>query len=139
MLTIPPATRVFLATAPTDMRKSFDGLYALVENVLQEAPLSGHLFVFRNRRRDRLKVLWWDQDGLALFYKRLERGTYRFPTDVSSTPTGSTVSVGKCEIRASDLALLLEGIELRSVTRRKRFELPGAGASASRTSQPSAS
>ena len=139
MLTIPPATRVFLATAPTDMRKSFDGLYALVENVLEEAPLSGHLFVFRNRRRDRLKVLWWDQDGLALFYKRLERGTYQFPTDVSSTPAGSTVSVGKCEIRASDLALLLEGIELRSVTRRKRFELPGEGVSASRTSQPSAS
>ena len=139
MLTIPPATRVFLATAPTDMRKSFDGLYALVENVLEEAPLSGHLFVFRNRRRDRLKVLWWDRDGLALFYKRLERGTYQFPTDASSSATGSAASAGKCEIRASDLALLLEGIDLQSVTRRKRFQLPGAGVPASRTSQPSAS
>ena len=69
MLTIPHRTRVFLATTPTDMRKSFDGLYALVESVLQKAPLSGHLFVFRNRRRDRLKLLWWDQDGLAIFYK----------------------------------------------------------------------
>ena len=68
MLTIPHTTRVFLATIPTDMRKSFDGLYALVESVLQEAPLSGHLFVFRKRRRDRLKLLWWDRDGLAIFY-----------------------------------------------------------------------
>ena len=139
MLTIPPATRVFLATAPTDMRKSFDGLYALVENVLQEAPLSGHLFVFRNRRRDRIKLLWWDRDGLALFYKRLERGTYQFPTDASSARAGSATSAGKYEIRSSDLALLLEGIDLRSVTRRKRFELPGAGAFGARTAQPSAS
>ena len=68
MLTIPHTTRVFLATIPIDMRKSFDGLYALVESVLQEAPLSGHLFVFRKRRRDRLKLLWWDRDGLAIFY-----------------------------------------------------------------------
>ena len=68
MLTIPHTTRVFLATIPIDMRKSFDGLYALVESVLQEAPLSGHLFVFCNRRRDRLKLLWWDRDGLAIFY-----------------------------------------------------------------------
>ena len=68
MLTIFHTTRVFLATIPTDMRKSFDGLYALVESVLQEAPLSGHLFVFRKRRRDRLKLLWWDRDGLAIFY-----------------------------------------------------------------------
>jgi transposase len=68
MLTISHTTRVFLATIPTDMRKSFDGLYALVESVLQEAPLSGHLFVFRKRRRDRLKLLWWDRDGLAIFY-----------------------------------------------------------------------
>ena len=67
MLTIPHSMRVFLATTPTDMRKGFDGLYALVERVLQEAPLSGHLFVFRNRRRDRLKLLWWDQDWLAIF------------------------------------------------------------------------
>ena len=67
MLTIPHRTRVFLATTPTDMRKSFDGLYALVESVLQKAPLSGHLFVFRNRRPDRLKLLWWDQDGLPIF------------------------------------------------------------------------
>ena len=124
MLTIPPHTRVFLAIKPTDMRKSFDGLFALVESVLQEAPLSGHLFVFRNRRRDRIKLLWWDRDGLAMFYKRLERGTYQFPTDVASQGATSGASATKCEIRASDLALLLEGIDLKSVIRRKRYQLP---------------
>src|SRR5208282_5059292 len=82
MLSFSRTTRVFLATQPTDMRKGFDGLFALVENVIQEDPFSGHLFVFRNARRDRLKLLWWDRDGLAIFYKRLEKGSYQFPTDV---------------------------------------------------------
>ena len=81
MLSFSRTTRVFLATQPTDMRKGFDGLFALVENVIQEDPFSGHLFVFRNARRDRLKLLWWDRDGLAIFYKRLEKGSYQFPTD----------------------------------------------------------
>jgi len=83
VLSISRTTRVFLATAPTDMRKGFDGLFALVENVIREDPFSGHLFVFRNRKRDRLKVLWWDRDGLAIFYKRLESGSYQFPMDAS--------------------------------------------------------
>ena len=104
--------------------------------MLLEAPLSGHLFVFRNRRRDRLKLLWWDRDGLALFYKRLEKGTYQFPTDVSQAAAGSTPSAGKCENRASELALLLEGIDLASVSRRKRYELP---ASATQTRQSATS
>jgi transposase len=81
MLSISRTTRVFLATEPTDMRKGFDGLFAIVESVIAEDPFSGHLFVFRNRRRDRLKVLWWDRDGLAIFYKRLECGSCQFPTD----------------------------------------------------------
>ena len=67
MLNLSRTTRVFLATEPTDMRKGFDGLFALVENVIHEDPFSGHLFVFRNARRDRLKLLWWDRDGLAIF------------------------------------------------------------------------
>ena len=83
MLSFSSTTRVFLATAPTDMRKGFDSLFALVENVIREDPFSGHLFVFRNRKRDRLKVLWWDRDGLAIFYKRLESGSYQFPMDAS--------------------------------------------------------
>ena len=126
MLSISRTTRVFLATEPTDMRKGFDGLFALVEKVIQEDPFSGHLFVFRNQRRDRLKVLWWDRDGLAIFYKRLERGSYQFPTDaVSGTEKGSAGDQGhaeRCEIRADELALLLEGIDLGSVKRRLRYE-----------------
>ena len=125
MLTVSRTTRVFLAIEPTDMRKGFDGLFALVENVIQEDPFSGHLFVFRNRRRDRLKLLWWDRDGLAIFYKRLERGGFQFPTDASvgkkKQKNGTTQ---RCEIRSDELAMLLEGIDLSSVRRRKRFEGP---------------
>lgn len=121
MLTIPRTTRVFLATGATDMRKGFDGLAALVENVIQQDPFSGHLFVFRNQRRDRLKVLWWDRDGWALFYKRLERGTYEFPTDRQAKGQSA-----RLEIRADELALLLEGIELASVKRRPRYQRPQA-------------
>ena len=127
MLTISRTTRVFLATAPTDMRKGFDGLSALVENVIREDPFSGHLFVFRNQRRDRLKLLWWDRDGWALFYKRLERGGYEFPTDRAAKGAGARGSdASRCEIRADELALLLEGIDLRSVKRRPRYERPAA-------------
>ena len=122
MLSIPSTTRVFLATEPTDMRKGFDGLFALVENVIREDPFSGHLFVFRNRRRDRLKVLWWDTDGLAIFYKRLERGNYRFPTD--SEALKSDTAKSRCEIRSDELSLLLAGIDLGSVKRRRRYQHP---------------
>lgn len=128
MLTISRTTRVFLATRPTDMRKGFDGLAALVEQVIREDPFSGHLFVFRNQRRDRLKLLWWDRDGWALFYKRLERGSYQFPTDsASGTAQGSSGErdhARRCEIRVDELALLLEGIDLESVKRRPRYERP---------------
>ena len=134
MLSIPRATRVFLATGHTDMRKGFDGLFALVENVIREDPFSGHLFVFRNRRRDRLKVLWWDRDGLAIFYKRLESGSYQFPLDagVKASVVKSAVSntegtaAARCEIQSDELALLLEGIDLGSVKRRQRYQRPVA-------------
>ena len=130
MLNLSRTTRVFLSVDPTDMRKGFDGLFAIVENVIREDPFSGHLFVFRNQRRDRLKVLWWDRDGLAIFYKRLESGCYQFPTDVGvSIPTrskslNSIESLPRCEIRADELALLLDGIDLGSVKRRKRYQRP---------------
>jgi transposase len=128
MLSFSRTTRVFLATQPTDMRKGFDGLFALVENVIQEDPFSGHLFVFRNARRDRLKLLWWDRDGLAIFYKRLEKGSYQFPTDVPARRSNRSLddqdSTRRCEIRADELALLLEGIDLGSVKRRPRYERP---------------
>lgn len=134
MLSISSTTRVFLATAPTDMRKGFDGLFALVENVIQEDPFSGHLFVFRNRRRDRLKVLWWDRDGLAIFYKRLESGSYQFPMDAgakvsvvkSAVSTADGTAASRCEIRSDELSLLLAGIDLGSVKRRRRYHRPSA-------------
>jgi len=71
--------RVWIATAPVDMRKSFDGLAEVVRSFLGHDPLSGSLFVFRNRSAQRIKILWYDRDGLAIYYKRLERGTFRFP------------------------------------------------------------
>lgn len=96
MLTLPPSTRVFVATKPADMRRGFDGLMALVRDFLGEDPLSGHLFVFRNRAGDRLKILWWDRDGLAIFYKRLEEGVFTFP----SVGAGETT---RLEMSSADL------------------------------------
>lgn len=116
MLTLPPSVRVFLCLAPADMRRSLDGLAALTREVIREDPLSGHLFVYFNRRRDRVKVLFWDRSGLALFYKRLEKGTFglsAFEKDDAS----------RAEIASVELALILEGIELAGAKRRPRFTL----------------
>ena len=79
MLSILANTRIFLSLEPTDMRKGFDGLQGLVLNVLKQDPLSGHLFLFVNRCRDKLKILYWDGDGLAIWYRRLEQGTFQVP------------------------------------------------------------
>jgi len=108
--------RVYLCTSPTDMRKGFDTLAVLVRDVLGYDPMSGHLFLFVGRRRDRLKILYWDRDGYALWYKRLEQGTFRMPV----AKDGAT----HVELKASELAMLLEGIDLRSIKRRKRFRRP---------------
>ena len=108
--------RVFLCTSPTDMRKGFDTLAVLVRDGLGYDPLSGHLFLFIGRRRDRLKILYWDRDGYALWYKRLEQGTFRMPV---AKPDAASI-----ELKASELAMLLEGIDLRSIKRRKRFRRP---------------
>ena len=105
--------KVFVCQSPTDMRKGFDGLSGLITNELEQNPLSGALFVFRNRRRDRLKLLYWDQDGYALWYKRLESGTFEFPKARDDEACTS--------ISHHDLSLLLGGIDLRSVRRRKRY------------------
>lgn len=121
MLTLPPSTRVFVAIRPTDMRRSFDGLLAIVRDFLgHQDPLSGHLFVFRNRRGDRLKVLWWDRDGLALFYKRLEIGSFLIPDAPADTR--------QLEMTAADLQLLLQGIDPAKVQRAKRYSRPPAAA-----------
>jgi transposase len=111
VLTLPPAVRIFIATQPTDMRRSFDTLAELTRQVLKQDPLSGHLFVFRGRRKDRVKVLFWDRSGFILWYKRLEKGTFRFPESTA----------GSVEIEAAELALILEGIDLSNATRRARF------------------
>ncbi len=120
MLSLASNTRIFLSTEPTDMRKGFDGLFALVETVIEQDPFAGHLFLFRNRNRDRVKILYWDRDGLAQWYKRLEKGRFQFPTDAKTASQKEPPR--SCEIRADELAMLLGGIDLSQVKRRKRFE-----------------
>lgn len=100
------------------MRKSFDGLSALVRSGLGGDPLSGDLYVFRNKRGDRLKLLYWDADGLAVWAKRLERGNFQFP--------GVATAATSVEVSPTDLALILGGIDLRSAKRRPRYERPAA-------------
>lgn len=120
MLTLPPSVRIFVSQQPADMRKGFDSLAQLVRSHLGGDPLSGHLFVFRSKRGDRLKVLYWDRDGLCLFYKRLEVGTFTLPT------LGTSAGEHGLEIRSGDFALLLEGIDLSGAQRQKRYQRPEA-------------
>jgi transposase len=113
MLTVTSNVQIYLCTAPTDMRKSFDGLSALVASAMNKDVLSGHLFLFLNRRRDRVKLMWWDRDGLAVFYKRLQAGTFEIPK-VSNDQA--------ClELDTTQLAMLLTGVSMASAQRRKRF------------------
>ena len=116
MLSIPGGLKIFLAAVPTDLRKSHDGLAALVEHALASDPLSGQLFVFRNKRGDRIKLLYWDGDGYALWYKRLEAGSFRFPAVADD--------VARVAIDAGDLAMLLSGVDLSSVKRGRRYRRP---------------
>ena len=106
-------TRIWLCTGPTDMRRGFDRLAEQARQVTRRDPQSGHLFVFRSRRGDRLKALYWDKDGYALWYKRLEQGTFRLPKLAAEQ-----VSV---ELKASELAMLLDGIDLGSIKRVERY------------------
>jgi transposase len=119
VLSLPPSVRIFLCTTPTDLRKSFDGLAALVRQALDGDPLSGHLFVFRNKSGDRLKLLFWDRDGLVIYYKRLEEGTFVFPASADGRGV---------EVRSAELAMLLDGVDLDSVRRRRRYQRPAASA-----------
>jgi transposase len=115
MMHLPASVRVYLSTAPCDMRRSFDGLHALVTNAMQLDALGGHLFVFSNRRRDRIKILYWDRDGFAVWAKRLEEGTYAMPFDDNENAL-------RREITAQELGAILSGIDLSTARRRKRYQ-----------------
>ena len=116
MILLPSAVRIFLCTRPTDLRKSFDGLTGLVQECFAEDLLTGHLFLFLNRRRDRIKILYFDRDGLAIWYKRLEAGSFQLPQ------SGAADGV---ELQPAQLAMLLSGIDLRTARQRKRFRRVG--------------
>jgi transposase len=113
---LPASVRVYLCTVPCDMRRSFDGLYALVSSTMQLNAFDGHLFVFSNRRRDRIKLLYWDHDGFAIWAKRLEEGTYAIPF------TEQDGEQRRCEITAQELGAILSGIDLSQASRRKRYQ-----------------
>ena len=116
MIGLPATVRVFAAVAPADLRRGYDGLARLAREVIDQDPLSGHLFVFANRRRDRIKLLYWDRDGYAIWMKRLERGTFRWPAP----------GADRVEWTAAELAAVLGGIDLKATRRRPRFALQPA-------------
>lgn len=113
--------RIYLCTLPTDMRKSFDSLAGLVQEHLGQDPLAGDLFVFRSKRGDRLKLLYFDNDGFAIWYKRLEEGTFAFPVTDGQRPA---IGAHGLTIRPAELAMLLDGIELAYLKRRQRYQRP---------------
>jgi transposase len=115
---LPASVRVYLCLTACDMRKSFDGLHALAHEHLELDPFAGHLFVFTSRRRDRIKILYWDRDGFAIWSKRLEEGTYAIAFSGSDDER-------RREITAQELGALLSGIDLSTAKRRKRYQRAG--------------
>jgi len=115
MIHLPASVRVYLCLTACDMRKSFDGLHALVREQLELDAFAGHLFVFASRRRDRIKILYWDRDGFAMWSKRLEEGTY-------AVPLAGSPEERRREITAQELGALLSGIDLEHAKRRKRYQ-----------------
>lgn len=120
MLRTPDTTRIFLCTQDTDMRKSFDSLRGIIRSAMHLDPLSGALFVFKNKRGDRIKCIYWDDNGFAMWYKVLQRGTFQFPNLQNYSTAG-------LEIDASTMRLILDGIDLGSIRRRPRFRRPAEG------------
>jgi transposase len=118
MILLPASVRVYLCLSPCDMRRSFDGLHALVRDHLQLDAFAGHLYLFANKRRDRLKILYWDRDGFAIWAKRLEEGNYV----IACGGPGSH----RFEITVEELGALLSGIDLSTATRRKRYRRTSA-------------
>src|SRR6202165_3822112 len=118
MLILPTTVGIWLATKAPDRRKSFDSLAELVRQQLQGDPLSGQLFVFRNKRSDRIKLLYWDEDGFVIVYKRLEEGSFRFSAAVDGQ--------GGVSWRAAELAMLLDGVDWQNAKRSKRYHRPAS-------------
>ena len=116
MIPVASSLRFYLYAHATDLRKSFDGLSGVVTSALQQNPTSGDVYVFLNRRRDRMKLLRWDRTGFWLFYKRLEQGTFQLPTSPSDHAS--------LELRYDELMMILEGIDLSSIKRRRRYHRP---------------
>jgi len=114
MIHLPASVRVYLCLTACDMRKSFDGLHALTREYLDLDAFAGHLIVFASRRRDRVKILYWDRDGFAVWSKRLEEGTY-------AVPLAESAGERRREITAQELGALLSGIDLKQAARRKRY------------------
>jgi transposase len=114
VLTLPSTVRIYLCARPVDLRKSFDGLAVATREIIGEDPLCGHVFVFLNRRGDRAKLLLWDRNGYLLVYKRLERGVFRRPREAEG-------GAGHVLLEGPELALMLEGIDLRGARRRPRW------------------
>lgn len=114
MIHLPASVRVYVCLTACDMRKSFDSLHTLVREYLELDAFAGHLFVFTSRRRDRVKILYWDRDGFAIWSKRLEEGTY-------AVPLGEGAAERRREITAQELGALLSGIDLTQAPRRKRY------------------
>lgn len=117
MLTLPPSVKIYVAASPVDCRKSFNGLSSMVESTFGVDPLSGHLFVFLNRRGDQIRLLFFDRTGYCIVSKRLERGTFRL---VRRAEGGAQ----HVEVDSGELGLMLEGIELEGATRRARWRAP---------------
>jgi transposase len=118
MIHLPASVRVYLCLTACDMRKGFDGLHALVRDHLELDAFAGHLYVFTGRRRDRVKILYWDKDGFAIWSKRLEEGTYR-------VPLAERGEERRREITSQELGALLSGIDLNQAKRRKRYQRTG--------------
>jgi len=122
VLSLPPSVRLFVATQPIDGRKGADSLMVLVRDVFRLEVFTGHLFVFFTKRCDRIRIVYWDRNGFAMWTKRLERGRFRLPLSADG-------KLGARAIEAAELALIIEGIELRGARRRPRWE-PGRAARA---------
>ncbi len=127
MLSLSPSIRIFVHIGPTDMRKQFNGLHSIVTHALKQNIMTGDYFVFFNRLRQRCKILYWDRDGLVVWAKRLERGRFQVP----SGQEGELAT----QIDGTTLVMILSGVDLKSVQRRKRYQIPSVSCTTDHSTQ----